>query len=262
MVTGFLQFWFVTICEKQIDSRNKSVLYCSENCRKEDCGHASSVTSSPRSPIEPPIFKVKEDPPCDIIPQRSPTITTHKPLFSLGGDMPTSETESMDGSEHQKRPSTPRTHSEAASYLGQFHSGVSRPTRFRMSKSTTAINVPSLSTSSNSSTSTSLPFTPASEGYPSLPPRINPHGSIHGFGHKSADLVTPVAFPPTGPASLDTVMTHTPEKVKNVEEPGMEATVEAPSDAKVSYEKRKGIAGNGASPGSLKHLLDEKKAMG
>ena len=170
--------------------------------------------------------------------------------------MPASETESMDGFGYENRPSTPRTHSEAASYLRQFHSGISKPSRFRTSKSTTAINVPSLSTSLNSSTSTSLPFTPASESYPSLPPRINPHGSVHGFGHKSIDLVTPVAFTSTESASLDTVMTHTPEKSKDLEHPEIEATVKALGNATICYEKRKGIAGSGSSPSSLKHLLD------
>jgi hypothetical protein len=216
MTTSFPQF--CTSCERQIITPNSTILYCSESCRRRDMNKplASSVPSShhlhsrPMTPAQSQAGLDQLSPPRDIIPQKSPTITSNRfsftDLFAAGTTSDVEEdVESSEDSQRQAiRPKHHhRQDSEAARYLRQFQSpsfiaetATKPPRRPAQSRSSTYSVAPSLTHSPSPGTSPSS-FTPLSSlplAYSRpLPPRANPYS--RSYGAKNINLVTPHAGP-------------------------------------------------------------------
>jgi hypothetical protein len=158
-------------------------------------------------------FAFDDFPVRDIIPQRSPTITSSK-RFSYSS---LSEDEGHYSEEEAQHPDVIHRYSEATQYLRQFqgsseephHSSTPRP---RYNRSYTALsnlsNAPSLSHSPTSMAGMSFPYTPSSTHQRPLPSRTNPF-STSCKDTRSIDLVNPFAvtssrypIPTTAPSSL------------------------------------------------------------
>lgn len=224
MTTSFPQF--CTFCERQIVTPNSTILYCSESCRRRDMNKplASSMPSTnhlhtrPTIPAQGSMGRHLE-PARDIIPQKSPTITSNRfsftDLFTAGnGSELEEEIDTIE--DNQVKLDQPRHHrrqeSEAARYLRQFQSpsfiaeSSMRPVRRPnpQSRSSTYSLAPSLTHSPSPGTSPSsfsaLSSLPLAYSRP-LPPRANPYS--RSYGAKGMSLVTPQAGAQSVPQHVD-----------------------------------------------------------
>ncbi|KAF2008566.1 hypothetical protein BU24DRAFT_93203 [Aaosphaeria arxii CBS 175.79] len=196
MATSFLQY--CTTCEKQIIVPNNSVLYCSESCRKKDNEKELTFSLDYSPPLSPfTNFTFDDIHFKDIVPLRSPTAALSNRSSVAFSELSSDDnaTSSDDKSRHS---------SNASLYLHQVQSGNSwadltnavRPARPRYNRaSTSSANfsaAPSLSHTPGSTTSFSMPYTPATTR--PLPPRTNPHTHSASYHAKSVDLVTPLTY--------------------------------------------------------------------
>lgn len=214
---SFLQF--CPTCEQQILVPSNTMLYCSEQCRRADCGMAS-----PQSPIRS--LKSTPPPPHTIVPPLSPTQLKRPTSFVRPATSPqTQPSSSVDRANTRPTPHE-RTTSEAANYLSQFQSEKARSMRPRSSRHTATLAgatnipmVPSLSSTPTSTPSSSVSFTPSSSRE-HIPTSAGYHptsaSNARSMASRSIDLVLPTAMDPivpksaqSRPLSIDTITPKT-----------------------------------------------------
>lgn len=200
-MASFLQF--CTTCERQIVTPG-AVLYCSEACRRKDVSRPTSLQSL-ESVTSPSIVRNTssyfDQPPSDIVPQRSPTVL--RPLSQTFSDLSLYDSHSSDSSSDLEA----RQDSHAAHYLDQFYSGfaaaeqaTSRSGRPRMNRSSTTNDshaIPSLVHSPSSSYGTVA----SNASYRPVANRHHPW-NCNCSTSKSIDLVIPYPTASTSPTQL------------------------------------------------------------